>query len=182
MRVAPITANDVARICKVDLKTIHNWCAKGKIPHTKTEGRHLRFRRLDVIDFLRKYEYPVPESLGSARPAVCIVDRDTGVHASARRALARRFDVTSFVDPIDALVQLASIDPEIVVFDEMPGIDAERWIERLGALEATRHVRVVVFGARAERKDALIEAGARAFVPKGDFAALRDTLEAIAHG
>jgi excisionase family DNA binding protein len=179
---APLTAYDVARVCGVDLKTIHNWCAKGKIPHTKTAGRHLRFRRLDVIAFLRAYEYAVPDTLKNARPPVCLVDRETGVHAGARRALGRRFELTSVLDPIDALVRLGAIDPEIVVLDDTPALDVAHAIERLGAMEETRHVRVVVVSSRADRREALLEAGARAVVPKGDIAALREALETIAAG
>ncbi|HEX2675074.1 MAG TPA: helix-turn-helix domain-containing protein, partial [Polyangiales bacterium] len=53
------TASEVARFCQVDLKTIHNWADRGEIRHFRTPGRHLRFRRVDVLDFLRKYGYPV---------------------------------------------------------------------------------------------------------------------------
>ena len=52
------TASEVARFCQVDLKTIHNWADRGEIRHFRTPGRHLRFRRVDVLDFLRKYGYP----------------------------------------------------------------------------------------------------------------------------
>jgi len=48
------TASEVARFCQVDLKTIHNWADRGEIRHFRTPGRHLRFRRVDVLDFLRK--------------------------------------------------------------------------------------------------------------------------------
>jgi excisionase family DNA binding protein len=64
------TASDVARFCQVDLKTIHNWADKGEIRHFRTPGRHLRFRRLDVLDFLRKYGYPIPDVLRMGKPKV----------------------------------------------------------------------------------------------------------------
>ena len=52
------TASQIARFCQVDLKTIHNWADRGQIRHFRTPGRHLRFRRPHVLDFLRKYGYP----------------------------------------------------------------------------------------------------------------------------
>src|SRR5207237_3914063 len=61
------TASEVARFCQVDLKTIHNWADRGEIRHFRTPGRHLRFRRVDVLDFLRKYGYPVSGNAGSRR-------------------------------------------------------------------------------------------------------------------
>ena len=98
------TASDVARFCQVDLKTIHNWADKGEIRHFRTPGRHLRFRRLDVLDFLRKYGYPIPEVLRMGKPKVVAVDSDPNVLAALRRALSRRFELTTFQDPFDALV------------------------------------------------------------------------------
>src|SRR5258708_41250 len=70
------TGSDVARFCQVDLKTIHNWSDKGEIRHFRTPGRHLRFRRVDVLDFLRKYGYPIPDVLRTGKPKVVVVDGD----------------------------------------------------------------------------------------------------------
>src|SRR5204862_6295434 len=89
------TASDVARFCQVDLKTIHNWADKGEIRHVRTPGRHLRFRRLDVLDFLRKYGYPIPEVLRNGKPQVVGVDEDPQTLANQRRTLARRSVLTA---------------------------------------------------------------------------------------
>src|ERR1700760_3931855 len=107
----PFTASDVARFCQVDLKTIHNWADKCEIRHFRTPGRHLRFRRLDVLDFLRKYGYPIPEELSAGKPRVVAVDDDPNVLAGIRRALSRRFEVTTFQDPFDALVAVGNLQP-----------------------------------------------------------------------
>src|SRR6476659_1516311 len=93
------TASDVARFCQVDLKTIHNWADKGEIRHFRTPGRHLRFRRLDVLDFLRKYGYPIPEVLRMGEPKVVVADEDPAVLAALRRTLAKTFDLVTFQDP-----------------------------------------------------------------------------------
>lgn len=55
------TAPQVAKICSVDLKTIHNWVKRGAITHFRTPGHHLRFRRQDILEFLEKFGYPVPD-------------------------------------------------------------------------------------------------------------------------
>src|SRR6476646_6881872 len=116
------TASDVAKFCQVDLKTIHNWADKGEIRHCRTPGRHLRFRRLDVLDFLRKYGYAIPEVLRSSKPRVVIVDADATSVAALKRLLGRRFDVTSFADPLDALIALASLEPDVLLLDlDLPG-------------------------------------------------------------
>ncbi len=172
-----LTAADVARLCNVDIKTIHNWADKGKLASTRTVGRHLRFHRLDVIEFLRAYANPVPAALTSQRARVCIVG--DVIATATRRALARRFDVVVVADAVEALVSLAAIDPDVVVMDHPAWLDDARAIERLRELEATRHVRVVIV---SDDGDEALRAGATAVVPRGDVASLRNTLDRIASG
>ncbi len=173
------TASQLARFCQVDLKTIHNWSDKGEIRHFRTPGRHLRFRRLDVLDFLRKYGYPIPEVLRAGKPKVVVIDDDASVLASVRRALSRRFDVTAFQDPFDALVAVGSIQPDAIVLDlKLKGLDGARCIERLRGIDATAHVRCIVYSAAAEKQPSL-DAGAADFVKKGEVAELREKLEKL---
>jgi excisionase family DNA binding protein len=155
------TASDVARFCQVDLKTIHNWADKGEIRHFRTPGRHLRFRRLDVLDFLRKYGYPIPDVLRMGKPKVVAVDSDPNVLAALRRALSRRFELTTFQDPFEALVAVGNIQPDALVLDvKMPGLDGVRILERLRSIEATSHIRCIIYSNHEEMKKNATEAGA----------------------
>jgi excisionase family DNA binding protein len=174
------TASQFARFCHVDLKTIHNWADKGEIRHFRTPGRHLRFHRADVVEFLRKYGYPVPAILRAGKPKVVAVDDDPHVLASIRRALGRRFEVTTFQDAFDALVALGKIEPDAIVIDvQMKGLDGMKCLERLRAIEATSRIRTVVFSAQQDKRRAVLEAGANDFVPKGDVALLRESIERL---
>ncbi|HSN96953.1 MAG TPA: response regulator [Candidatus Nanopelagicales bacterium] len=174
------TASDVARFCQVDLKTIHNWADKGEIRHFRTPGRHLRFRRLDVLDFLRKYGYPIPEVLRQGKPKVVVVDEDPAVLAQIRKVLSKRFDLTTFQDPFDALVAVGSLQPDAMILDvKMPGLDGLRCLERMRALEATSHIRCIVYSDAEEMKKSATDAGAYDFIKKGETADLRDSLERL---
>jgi excisionase family DNA binding protein len=174
------TASDVARFCQVDLKTIHNWADKGEIRHFRTPGRHLRFRRLDVLDFLRKYGYPIPEVLRLGKPKVVVVDEDPAVLAAIRRALAKKFDLTTFQDAFDALVAVGSLQPDALILDlTMPGLDGVRCLTRLHGIDATSHIRCLVYSARDDLKKAATDAGAYDFIKKGELAELRESLERL---
>jgi excisionase family DNA binding protein len=174
------TASDVARFCQVDLKTIHNWADKGEIRHFRTPGRHLRFRRLDVLDFLRKYGYPIPEVLRLGKPKVVVVDEDPAVLAAVRRTLSKKFDLTTFQDAFDALVAVGSLQPDALILDvRTPGLDGVRALERLRAIDATAHIRCIVYSAHEEAKKAATDAGAYDFIKKGELAELRDSLERL---
>jgi excisionase family DNA binding protein len=174
------TASEFANFCQVDLKTIHNWADRGEIRHFRTPGRHLRFRRLDVIDFLRKYGYPVPDLLRIGRPRIVAVDDDPNVLATIRRSLGRRFDVTTFQDPFDALVAVGTLRPDALVLDlQLKGLDGLHCLQRLKEIDSTSHIRTVVYSALEYQKRAAMDAGASDFVPKGDTALLRESLERV---
>ncbi len=165
-----LTATQIAAFCDVDLKTIHNWADRGKIRGWRTEGRHLRFRRLDVVDFLRAYGFSIPVALRAARPHVVAVDADKAALQAIERALARRFEVTAFEHVVDALVALAETNPEVAVVGDVSPLDAAAVAARLALLESTRHVRVVALGGPA---------GALPHAPRGDAAKLRAVLERL---
>jgi hypothetical protein len=149
-----LSAMRVAEFCDVDLKTVHNWESRGKIHGIRTAGRHLRFRRLDVVDFLRAYGFGIPDALRQGRPNVVVVESDAHALEALQRAFARHFEVTAFSNVVDALLALVSLDPDILVLGDVTPIAAESVAARLAASDATRHVRVVIAtGASVEVRD-----------------------------
>jgi excisionase family DNA binding protein len=177
------TASEVARFCQVDLKTIHNWADRGEIRHFRTPGRHLRFRRVDVLDFLRKYGYPIPDVLRQGKPTVHVIEEDAQQLDALKKSLAVRFEVTGFSDPVDALIAVGSETPDVVVIDVGGSkIDGLSCIARLKASDATRHVRLVVYSGREDKKARSLEAGASAFVARPDLQKLTDTIHALMGG
>jgi len=105
-----LTASDLAALCEVDLKTIHNWVDRGRIAHFRTPGRHLRFRAAEVAEFLRAWGYTVPRELAraSARTVLVVGSKDTLAHVS--RVLGDATPIRDAKHPYDALV-LAGADP-----------------------------------------------------------------------
>jgi excisionase family DNA binding protein len=174
------TASEVARFCQVDLKTIHNWAERGEIKHFRTPGRHLRFQHLDVLDFLRRYGYPVPETLSYGKPRVVLLDADTKTHASVAKVLADTFELRASTDVLSSLIAIGADRPDIVVLEShVERFDALDVVERLKGHDRTKHVRTVVFSADDSKRIATLDAGASAFVPKPDTLKLRQTLEAL---
>lgn len=174
------TATEVARFCQVDLKTIHNWADRGEIRHFRTPGRHLRFRRVDVLDFLRKYGYPVPDVLAQGKPRVHVIDEDQPSLTAITRALGSRFELTAFSEPVDALIAIGAEPPDVVVLDPAgTRMDGVQCILRLKIIPSTRHARIVVFSADSDARRRTLEAGASAFVSKPDVLKLAETLDSL---
>lgn len=174
------TASQVARFCQVDLKTIHNWSERGKIRHFRTPGRHLRFRGPDLLDFLRKYGYPIPAELGQHRPRVVLLLGANGTSDKIAKALNESFEVQSYADPLRALVHLGADAPDAIVLAErlngVPGIEI---IAALKEEARTQHVRAVLFADNDTEREAALEAGASAHVRTSNIDGLKDTIEAL---
>src|ERR1700759_782774 len=100
-----LTASDLASLCEVDLKTIHNWVDRGRIEHFRTPGRHLRFRAADVAEFLRTWGYSVPRELAkvSARSTLIIGTEETKAHV-VRAVGEGTIPIRLAPHPYDALV------------------------------------------------------------------------------
>ncbi len=128
-----LTASDLANLCQVDLKTIHNWVDRGRIPHFRTPGRHLRFRSSDVAEFLRTWGYAVPRDLARAASKVVGV---VGTEETVARVTTAAPGVTvqHLAHPYDALVSAGADAPDAYVVDiafSSDGVDVHRLLEVL---------------------------------------------------
>jgi len=174
------TASEVAQFCQVDLKTIHNWADRGEIRHFRTPGRHLRFRASDVLEFLRKFGYPVPEQLKAGKPRVCVIDEDQSSREALERTLNGRFELQIFAEPIDAFIALGSNPPDVLVIDAgTTKLDALAAIRRLRSVASTEHVRVIVHSARADLRQLVLDAGAAVFVLKPDAGRVGESIDSL---
>lgn len=128
-----LTASDLASLCQVDLKTIHNWVDRGRIAHFRTPGRHLRFRAADVADFLRTWGYTVPRELAraSAKSVAFIGSEEAlGIVSKALPGAAMKH----LPHPYDALVMAGADPPDVYIVDVASvgnEVDVNRMLEVL---------------------------------------------------
>lgn len=148
------TAQDVASFCEVDLKTVHHWADRGRVPHTRTEGRHLRFRRNELVAFLRAHGYPLPPEITAVRPRVLCAARAPGLS----EALAPRFDVTRFDHAVLAIARIAKDEPDaLVVSLDDPSLGGRAALDALGSARETAWIALVALEAEADAREAARE-------------------------
>jgi excisionase family DNA binding protein len=156
------TAQDVARFCEVDLKTIHHWADAGKIAHHRTEGRHLRFRRNHLVRFLLAHGYPLHDELASARPSLFAATEH--VPEDVAKKLASRFFVRRFDNALVAIANLVAAEPDaLLVHADDPTWTGAGSISALKSHVDTSWTAIVVVGcdpsdARAEGADLVLAA------------------------
>ena len=172
-----LTAAEVARCCQVDMKTIHNWAGRGDLPHFRTPGRHLRFHRRDVLNFLRRYGYPIPSWLAGVPHIVAYGPAALTQPLSA--ALGADVHVSVFSDQLLFLLSVGAAPPDMALLIAAAFRAQAQVVRLVCALQehpGTRATRVVVMGGDAT---AALKAGASAHLPTPAPAALRDTVAAL---
>ena len=169
-----LTASDLAALCEVDLKTIHNWVDRGRIAHFRTPGRHLRFRAADVAEFLRAWGYSVPRELArrSSRTVLVVGAKEAAAHVT--RALGDGLPVRHAAHPYDALVYAGSDPADIYVVDLK---DAARDIDVDAMLEALHRASAqATFVALVGEEPQVSLPAFVTRIPRGDAQALRALL------
>jgi len=176
------TAQTLADFCEVDLKTVHHWAERGKVTHFRTEGRHLRFRRNDVVRFLRAHGYPLPDALVRARPTVALALGPSSFQASAltmdefAKRLGSRFVVRRHASAAIALAHLLSDAPDaLVVAHDDATLGFPSAVAALKADPALSWI-VIAVVAEGEQLEAVRAAGADLAVEAHDVAKLSGEL------
>jgi excisionase family DNA binding protein len=112
-----LTASDVAELCEVDLKTIHNWVERGCIPHFRTPGRHLRFQAVDVARFLREWGYAIPRRFYAEIAQSIVVVGGKEATGFVTRAAGQTVAVHGVDDLYHALLHIGAEPTSAVVID-----------------------------------------------------------------
>ncbi|MBN2529900.1 MAG: helix-turn-helix domain-containing protein [Deltaproteobacteria bacterium] len=165
------TAPQVAKICSTDLKTIHNWVNRGEIKFFRTPGRHLRFRRQDVLEFLVKFGYPIPDGFAPARPKAIVIDPSQETGASIAQALSDEMEVTAFADHFDALLQIGKDKPSLVLVNCKDNPEMLKVVQNISKHE--KDLPIVVYGSDTIDHDASKNAGAMEVIQSTDVTSVK---------
>lgn len=176
------SAQALADFCEVDLKTVHHWAERGKVPHFRTDGRHLRFRRNDVVRFLRAHNYPLPDALVRARPTIALALAPSSFDGTALslddlvKRLGSRFVVHRHASAAIALAHLLADAPDaLVVAHDDPTLGFLSAIAALKADPALSWIVLAVIGD-PDLLDAARNAGADVAIAARDVAKLSGEL------
>jgi excisionase family DNA binding protein len=174
-----LTASDVAELCEVDLKTIHNWVERGCIPHFRTPGRHLRFQAVDVARFLREWGYAIPKRFYAEIAQSIVVVGGKDATAAVARAVGQSASVHAVDDLYHALLHVGAEPTSALVIDASV---AQAFVEMLGPsvsaiTRAFASLTIVLLGDDPQR---LGDKFGVPVVPMGDTRLLRAALTKVA--
>ena len=170
-----LTASDVAELCEVDLKTIHNWVERGCIPHFRTPGRHLRFQAVDVARFLREWGYAIPRRFYAEIAHSIVVVGGKDVTALVSRVAGQTASVHVVEDLYHALLHVGAEPTSALVIDgSIAQAAPEMLAPAISALtRAFTALTIVLLGDDPQR---LADKFKLSVVPMGDSRLLRAAL------
>jgi excisionase family DNA binding protein len=144
-----MTSGEVLALLRVNRRALYRLIEDRALPARRV-GRHWRFRRSEVLRWLRRNEEIWRVSRG-ATPRVLIVDDDESVRGWMRDVLiAHAFQVDAVPDGAAGLDRLARAPYDLAIVDlRMPGLDGLSVIRQLRARGVTLPV-IVVTGYSTE--------------------------------
>lgn len=149
MEQEPLTTGQVAEYCHVTYRAVLKWIDQGKLRAYRTPGQHSRVRVADFLEFLKKYNMPVPPELNKdlRKKKVLIVDDDKLVVDLIRRSLQTEFDFEyeTAHDGFTAGKKFAEFRPDLVTLDiNMPGLDGYQVCQQIRKDEDNKNAKILV--------------------------------------
>ena len=147
MREKTYTTFQIADICGVRPTTIIKWVKQKKIKAYVTLGGHRRVQESDLLEFLKRNNFPIPREMEHPQKRVLIVEDDDAVGNLLQKAFKKSApdaDVRWTKDGIGALLALGDTPPDLMVLDVvMPVVDGASVLATLRSDSRTRRIKVV---------------------------------------
>ena len=166
------TTYEIAKLCNADITTIKNWINAEKLKAYKTPGGHRRVKREDLMEFLQKYELPIPSQIKDDKLTILIVDDDRNIVNIITRAIKKQvwnIRIESAYDGYEAGIKVATTFPGLAILDnELPGIDGYKVMQDIKANKKLKGIKILAITGKdiPETKDKFLSGGADAFLGK----------------
>lgn len=166
------TTYQVSQFCRVRLPTVIKWINDGKLAAYKTPGGHRRINKPDLVNFLKKYNMPIPSELAQDLAKILVVDDDPLVVRLLTTILKEgnsKYEIASASDGFSAGSQIMSMHPDLVVLDiKLPGIDGYKVCANIRDNNETSNIKILaVTGYNSpEVKEKIMACGADDFIIK----------------
>ncbi len=142
-----LTPRELAGLCGVSPDTVRSWCFRKQIKFASTPGGHKRFRRLDVLEFLKERGFPLPSTDKISPIKVLVIDDEEAFRKSLVGALQKEpvFNVKEAGDGYEAGRMFGEFEPDVLVLDlVMPGIDGFRVCRDFKSREGGDQAKIIV--------------------------------------
>lgn len=145
----PLGVGQVAQVCRVTTRTIHNWIRSGRLKAYATPGGHFRIWPTDLETFLKAHKMDINFDFRGEHPRrILIVDDDEAFAEMIKEVLRDKLqdcEILTTQDGYEALILLGELTPDLVVLDlMMPGIDGFKVLELIANRKTRYDLKVLI--------------------------------------
>jgi excisionase family DNA binding protein len=142
------TTVDVAKVCKVSLRTVIRWADEGKLPSFRTPGGHRRVREGDLQQFLHRYKIPFTVESRGEKKRILVIEGKKTLEAALRHLLRRSSDSLEFFfapNLYEAAVRIGLVIPDLViVVADRKDKELPRFLRTLRGVQETKHTNILL--------------------------------------
>lgn len=165
------TTGDVARLCRVTIRTVIKWYDQGHLDGYRLPGsRERRFTRTSVERFMRQNDIPM-EFIGEVARRVLVVDDDRHIRDLVVRYLQTLgvLEVESASSGWEAGLKIATFRPSVLLLDFRLGdTTGDKVVQTIRAMEDIAQPAIVIMSAHLSDDEAaeVLEVGADEVIRK----------------
>ena len=140
------TTFQVAKICGAFHTTVINWVNKGRLKARTTPGGHRRIEAGDLVEFMRRFEMPIPADLAVRAKRILLVEDDPAVARMLTRALESLpgVEISACVGGLEALMAIGREAPDLLVLDiRIPQVNGIEVCRVLKSSELTKPIKII---------------------------------------
>lgn len=165
-----LSTHEVAKICNAHQTTVINWIKEGKLKGYSTPGGHRRIKKEDLLDFMKKYQFPIPLYLAKKKKIVLIVDDDPSAIEEFKEVLGGNGVQLDFAsDGFEAGRKIYMRKPDLIFLDfRMPGMNGFEVCKFLRQDKETTHIPIVAVTVlnSEEDKKRILDCGVQEYIAK----------------
>jgi len=152
----PLTTGEAGKYCNVTHVTIIKWIKQGKLKAYRTPGGRFRIQPSDLIEFLHRYEMPVPEELQSKTRILVIDDEPSVVQFIIDALQTENYELAYALNGYDAAMQIVDFNPHVVILDiEMPDLDGIQICKDIKSNRKTKDIKILAITGKAKEEEIL---------------------------
>ncbi len=154
------TTYEIAEHCHVTPRTVVQWINEDKLKAYRTPGNHSRIEAAEFLNFLRRYNMPVPSELISedsgGRKRILIVDDDRGIVDAIQRFLRREkiYDLEVAYDGFEGGQKLADFKPDLIILDiKMPGLNGYEVCSHIRSKLENKSIKILLVSGTIDQNE-----------------------------
>lgn len=166
------TTGDLAKVCKVSLRTVIRWADEGKLTSFRTPGGHRRVREGDLLRFLDRYQISFSIQPSREVKKILVVEEEGELEGLLKQILRRSSDVCEIIlarDLYESGIRIGLLRPDLVLLGAISkGQDVVRFCRSLREIPEAKNTRIIVLssGLSGIRMQELLSLGVHAVINK----------------